>query len=261
MNSVEFVREDLFKSLMNLVKFNEGNFKSLKQAKFFKEYKSQQALNDFNPEALSLKKLMEETDFDITEDEFSIKIDARFNFGGKGGRGLRPVNWFFKCDMYGIQKVVKVTHTHKENEQGKIVAYPVNKVIVEWERPEDWEEPYNIKEEEENIPVSNFVGDIGDRLERTVNFVGRHDFKTEDYFGRVIDKYIYKFQDKEGNLFVWFTKSFKLLEKNEELNLRMTLKEHNEYRGTKQNIVKRVHIEDYDDYERSEKARKGELNL
>ncbi len=91
---------------------------------------------------------------------------------------------------------------------------------------------------------SNYVGNVGDKIEIQVTYVGCASFDTQ--YGTT---HIHRFQDTTGNLLVWKTSSSLYTSANKEvtegmvLKLRGTIKEHSEYKGTKQTSILRVKVE------------------
>ena len=97
--------------------------------------------------------------------------------------------------------------------------------------------------------MSEYIGNIGDKVELDVKLVGRHEYHTHfTYRGET--NYIYTMEDANGNILVWKTTS--LLDvtiKNGEdldfirvgdlLRIKGTVKEHSEYKGDKQTALAR----------------------
>jgi len=239
-----------FISLKGIVNNNYGNFKSIKQANFFKENRSFPLREAKGSDWFA--KMAENISLD--EEDFLVvsRVEIDFGIHKRGGKGLRPITYVFICDIYGVKSFIKITHTHETDDTGKVWRYPANKCTIEWERLDDWEKPSYL---EEDTPESSFVGQSGERIERKVKFEGEHTFEKKDYFGNPQTNFIYKFRDNEGNLYVWFTTCVKFLKKGESLDIRMTIKEHNNFRDEKQTIVSRVYIKDYDEDERLQRSR------
>lgn len=90
------------------------------------------------------------------------------------------------------------------------------------------------KEEKKNEEKSEFVGEIGDKIE----FTSKPElvFTTETAYGRL---HIYKFTEN-NNIIVW--KTNKVLDTDVEMTLKGTVKEHNIFRGIKQTEITRAKI-------------------
>lgn len=98
-----------------------------------------------------------------------------------------------------------------------------------------------ISETYEAKKVSEWVGTLGKRQNFTVTLEGMHAF--EGYYGWT---YIYRFKDEDGNVLVWKSSSDKFwneVDEDEEevkMTIKATVKDHSEYKGTKQTELSRV---------------------
>lgn len=87
--------------------------------------------------------------------------------------------------------------------------------------------------------TSNYVGNIGDKIEVEVKIEKVFEYKTNyTYYGEIYNIYIMK--DKENNTYVWNTGSW--FDKDEVLKLKGTIKEHKEYNGVKQTVLTRCRV-------------------
>lgn len=102
------------------------------------------------------------------------------------------------------------------------------------------------KAEEERIKaekaVSQFVGEIGQKIEVEVIYIGSPYFTVRDPFGREETKYIHSFKDLNGNKIVWFTGCGLRLEENDHVVIRATVKDHKVYKDEKQTSVLRLKV-------------------
>lgn len=92
--------------------------------------------------------------------------------------------------------------------------------------------------EKELIKESEYQGTVGDRevFELTYDNV----FSFDGYYGT---QFIYLFKDNEGNIYKWKTsKALYDIDKNDNLKLKGTIKEHEEYRGNKQTVLTRCKV-------------------
>lgn len=80
---------------------------------------------------------------------------------------------------------------------------------------------------------SEYVGEIGDRIEETLTVTKA--VTLESYYGTSI---MHIMEDAIGNVFVWITKA-KNYPEGKVVTLRGTIKDHKEYKGTKQTILTR----------------------
>lgn len=97
-------------------------------------------------------------------------------------------------------------------------------------------------------PVSEYVGEVGKRLEAEVTLVDVFGFEVPSFtpWGGTDTKMVYKFEDASGNILVWFTTGYGLdaqqYPQGSILKIRGTVKEHSEYKGSKQTVLQRVKV-------------------
>ena len=100
---------------------------------------------------------------------------------------------------------------------------------------------------------SQWVGEVKERIERAVIYLGSSSYERPSFSGYGTDTvYIYRFADDEGNLFVWKTTAYLervdedgfsvLIGRGTRLTLRGTVKAHDDYRGTKQTVLNRCKV-------------------
>ena len=94
------------------------------------------------------------------------------------------------------------------------------------------------KQIEEEKQRSQFIGEVGQKLEIKVEYIGSPFFESK--FGRT---YIHQFKDESGNKLVWKSGTVVLQEEHQMVTLKGTIKEHSEYKGEKQTILTRCNIE------------------
>lgn len=80
---------------------------------------------------------------------------------------------------------------------------------------------------------SEYIGEIGERIEET--FTVSRAITLEGYYGTSI---MHILEDEAGNVYVWTTKA-KNYPEGKVVTLRGTIKDHREYRGTKQTVLTR----------------------
>lgn len=104
--------------------------------------------------------------------------------------------------------------------------------------------------EEKTAPKgSEYIGNIGDKIEMPVTFWKMSTYKVQafgGYYNRdepaMETKYIYSFIDASGNCLIWNTTSFHQLSDDDKLILKGTIKRHSEYKGIKQTELQRCKI-------------------
>lgn len=87
--------------------------------------------------------------------------------------------------------------------------------------------------------VSEHFGEIGDRDEYHLTLVFQTGFETR--WGWLS---LFKFVDGEGNVAVWKTSSEQDLDTGQRYRVKATIKDHSDYQGTKQTVLKRCYIKD-----------------
>jgi len=85
--------------------------------------------------------------------------------------------------------------------------------------------------------TSNHLGSINDKLTLDLNLIQVNGF--ESRFGYT-NKYI--FQDQVGNILVWLTSTEQDLEKGKKYKIKGTVKNHSEFKGTKQTELSRCSV-------------------
>ena len=97
---------------------------------------------------------------------------------------------------------------------------------------------------EEN--TSQYVGNVGDRLDLEVTFIKRFTYEIPSFRGLGTDYMaINTFKDDEGNCFIWkSTRAYFNVAEGSKVRLRGTVKEHSEYKGTKQTMLQRCKVEE-----------------
>jgi hypothetical protein len=85
--------------------------------------------------------------------------------------------------------------------------------------------------------VSQWIGTIGERIERHVVLVDRRSF--ESTYGR---RSICRLRDDAGNVLVWFTNGVLGMRVGETGTIKGTVKEHSAYQGERQTVLQRVTI-------------------
>lgn len=96
--------------------------------------------------------------------------------------------------------------------------------------------------------ASEWIGEIGKRIELELTLVNVSTFNYKHGFGAVLMT-IYNLEDAAGNVFVWKTSGILLNEETdrevavgEKHLIRATVKEHCEYKGTKQTVLTRLKV-------------------
>ena len=94
--------------------------------------------------------------------------------------------------------------------------------------------------------VSEYVGQIGDKVEITSNVKVLTTYKTEYGYNNYTTSYIYKFEEN-GNVFIWKTSTY--LNPDKIYKISGKIKEHSEYKGLKQTVLTRCKCEEIKEQE------------
>lgn len=87
---------------------------------------------------------------------------------------------------------------------------------------------------------SNYVGDVGEKIELLVSFYREAFYERESrYTGKYETVHIYTFVDENNNHIVWKTTAREHFDVGDKINLKAKVKEHNEYKDIKQTIITR----------------------
>ena len=100
------------------------------------------------------------------------------------------------------------------------------------------------RKERELKAKSQYVGEIGDKLDLDVVLEKRAWFSVPSFYNKNMTEtiYVFTFRDEQGNALVWKTNSGTSAEKGETLHLKGTIKEHKEYDEEKQTVLTRCRI-------------------
>lgn len=114
---------------------------------------------------------------------------------------------------------------------------------LDWNREVNFKELIQSKLPKEDLVVSEYIGEIGDKLDAEVTFVRSFSYQRPAYRGWGTETVmIYKFTDANGNILVWNTTAWAEVEEGEKYRLTGTIAEHKEYAGDKQTALKRCKV-------------------
>lgn len=93
----------------------------------------------------------------------------------------------------------------------------------------------------ENEYQSQYVGEVGERIEIELNFIAGFWLESYNHYGSPC---INKMKDQQGNIFIWKTGRNLRHDVNEEgkVKLKATIKEHSDFREEKQTILTRCKV-------------------
>lgn len=235
--SFDFNSQDdqiLFISLKGLCNKNEGFFKSAKQAQFlFRQYTERFYLNHTREQVSTMWAVP------VAEDQITVEAMAITRWADYGARSMVPVLYVFVLDKMGVVAQYKVGGLGNLRDGW---APNASKTKLMWARSETAVAPFTlhtaaeVAAERAAEPVSQWVSAVGHKVELTATLIQKRDLG----YGRFGQMFISVFRDAAGNIVnVW--KKFDLAV-GQTVNMKATVKAHDEYKGTKQTTVTRVQL-------------------
>ena len=228
---------DAVRSALSLVKHNGGLFKSAKQGEFLRKL-FKRDFNDFQP-----------TYAGITEEGDFFSWTGYVTWSEYGGRSNKQYGWVFKYDEFGIVKQWKlkwkmesyIDQAGNSRFGGSYIDSKGSKLVFERSADVDTSE-LAAQYEAASVPAadeptSEYVGNVGDKIEADLKVT--HTFVTNSYYGSSL---LIGMQDDEGNKFVWFSTAMPEVHKGDKVHIKGRIKNHGEFRGSKQTTLTRCKI-------------------
>lgn len=222
--------DQTFKTLQGLVKFNNGQFKSVKQAEFLT--KTLRRLRDGDtPEFVQSK-----FGLPMADNQYIVFVQATVRWVDYGSDSYRPVGWVFVMDNQGVVAQYKLSWQGTMR-QGTSVDPSKTKEL--WVRAEITTPLVFEKAAEPARIESQHIGYVGERLELTGKVLSVTQFEKRKfhYYDSTIGNITRL--DIGGNVVVYF--GF-LAERGETVTIMATIKSHDEYQGRKQTVISRPKI-------------------
>lgn len=217
--------QDTFVTLSNLVKTNNGQYKSVKQADFL----NRRFARECHWDADSALKFFGIT---LPSGHIMVSVNATTRWADYGTRSIRPVQWMFVLDQHGVVAQYKLgfvgdmrSGTSPDPAKTQTIWQRVGEVVA-LERPVEPE-----------VQASEHVGVVGERMVfkgviRSVHTYERTRFHYYDSGLGHITRI-----DVGGNDVIYYG-TFGL-EAGAAVEFKATVKEHGEYRGRRQTVVNR----------------------
>ena len=221
--------EEKGKSLASLVKYNNGCFKSDKQANFISRWACNFRVNE------NIKNTFANIGMELLEDgQYIIEVDASIRHAH--GRGVVPITYGYVMDKHGVLKKYRIRYSRTSD-----TGYSPKSVEYVWVRDNNdirfTPAPPTPAKAKEPVKVSSWVGTVGKREEFTVTVKRIIECETRYGFS---DLYI--MEDSSGNVLKWFTSSFCEMEQGSTYNIKATVKDHSEYNDVKETMLTRVKV-------------------
>lgn len=188
--------------------------------------------NGFNEEGIT---------YFILGDTYKVKDDLKAQ-GAKWDK--RTDHWHIDHKIEGFDLIeVSVDEMYYKNLSG-VYHWSNGKSVPEDKNEDHYIYKIELAEESRRIKiegVSEYVGNIGEKLEVEATYVFNASYKTS-FYGRPQFNYIYNFKDENGNVFVWKTTSFMDLDRGIKVKVTGVVKEHSEYNEVKQTVLKNCKV-------------------
>lgn len=219
--------DQTFKTLQGLVKFNNGQFKSVKQAEFLTKTLRRRRDGD-TPEFV-------QSNFGLpmADGQYIVFVQATVRWVDYGSDSYRPVGWVFVMDAQGVVAQYKLSWQGTMR-QGTSVDPSKTKEL--WVRAEITTPLVFEKAAEPVQNQSQHIAQIGDRLELTGKVLSVTQFEKRKfhYYDSTIGNITRL--DIGGNIVVYFGY---LAERGATVTVMATIKSHDEYQGRKQTVISR----------------------
>lgn len=160
------------------------------------------------------------------------------------GKGVVHGKWIERTPEYQAKLDAK--------RQAKIAAEQAKQATLEAERKalqaeREAKERAEKEAEEARIraekAISQYVGNIGDKIEVEVSYVRSGSWEQRSFSGWGTERmYIHTFKDSYGNVFTWKTQKGLELNCGESVIVKGTIKNHSEYRDEKQTELTRCKV-------------------
>ena len=159
---------------------------------------------------------------------FSIKDELKAD----GARFNSIFGWYFNkpYNKYPTERI-----------EGKVFLneYETGELEIDWEKAEKAvDEIKSAYDKANNTSSSEWVGEVGRKIKLPLTLIKEFQYHTNySYYGE--SNSIYKFEDEDGNIFVWKTSSKGDIEEGKTYDILGTIKSHDEYKGEKQTNLTR----------------------
>lgn len=217
-----------FKTLSGLCKFNNGQFKSYKQAQFLS--KTFRASRDFD----TVESVRNNFGVEMTESQYIVMINAYTRWVNYGSDSYRPVTWVFVMDEHGVVAQYKLGYVGTMRQGTSPDPSKTQQLWVRVGAVTPLEQP-----EQPVVAPSEHVGTVGQRMtfEGVIKSVTTFERRRFSYYDSGVG-YLTRVS-VDGNEVVYFGQ---LGEKGATVKFVATVKEHGEYNGRKQTVVSRPKV-------------------
>ena len=224
---------DIYRSLGGMVKNNNGLYKSSKQAAFIKrQYGWDKTVSDYHTFRDDINGMKNYFGIDMKPGQKAIGAEATTVWSTFGGKGIRPVMWYFVLDEFGVVAKYKLKFV---GDMRSGTGPDPKKTVKEWERDLNVDtsalqadqavaDKAKAQKDAENAAIAAKGSHVGQQKERLrgvpVTVEGVWGPK-EGAFGSY---YINKLRDNEGHGLLHFGN--KLGNTGDKINITYTVKKH-----------------------------------
>ena len=228
---------DASRALATLVKYNNGLFKSEKQAAFILKTFPRDAGGKWSQElADSARRYF---GVELPEGTVMTRIEAYMRWAEYGTRSIRPITWIYVMDSVGIVAQYKLGYVG-DMRQGTSPDPSKTKLLFSRDTPVSpiTDKPVVTQQAES---TSDHIGSVGSRITIRAKIVMVKQFEGQKFHYydsglRTLTRLV-----SEGNDIVYFGY---LGDKGAEIEMKCTIKEHSEYNGAKQTVISRPKVLD-----------------
>jgi hypothetical protein len=227
--------ENASRTLATLVKYNNGLFKSEKQAAFILKTFPRDAGGKWSQELAD--SALRYYGVELPEGTVMTRIEALMRWTDYGVRSVRPVSWIYVMDSIGIVAQYKLGYVG-DMRQGTSPDPSKTKLLFSRDTPVS---PITDKPVVKAESTSNHIGSVGSRITIKAKIVMVKEFEGQKFHYydsglRTLTRLV-----SEGNDIVYFGY---LGDKGAEIEMKCTIKEHSVYNGAKQTVISRPKVLD-----------------
>lgn len=219
---------DSAKSIFSLIKYNRGFWKSYKQREFIKKQMASYYFVHDEPENVR-------NTYGVTmeEGQFAWCLEGTIRWADYGRRSYRRVGYLFVFDDFGVVAQYKLHFVYDDRYGSSSINVGRSEQV--WSRDPDAELPV-LEKPEPIVDPSQHLGTVGEWLETEVTIKGIR-YVGEGYYGPTFKTTMV---DETGNVVIYWG-IMKDTHPDDcaglKIMLRAKVKNHDEYKGTKQTIV------------------------
>lgn len=226
---------DTYRTLSGLVKYNNGQFKTVKQALYLTKTMRQRRDGD------TVEFARDYFGVDMTSGQYLVFIRATIRWADYGFDSYRPIGWIFVMDEQGVVSQNKLGWVGSMR-QGTTVD--PSKTVVVWSRVGELANPLVFNAPTMAVsadkPVSQYFGQVGERVNFIGTIVGVREFQRQrfSYYDSGVSTLTRI--NVNGNILVYFGNH--IADQGTQVEMIAKIKKHEEYNGAKQTVISRPKV-------------------